>query len=60
MNNKGDIMTVYLIWLKAHFMDDRDQLKAIYDNKESAEEHAKRGDSYEIEEHDVLTKGDKA
>lgn len=49
-------MTVYLVWLKAHFMDDRDQLQAIYDNKKSAEEHAKRSDSYDIEEYEVLTK----
>lgn len=53
-------MTVYLVWQRSVFIDDRDELQCIYDNEESAKEHVKRGDCYEIEEHDVLTKGERA
>jgi len=46
-------MTVYLVWQKSVFIDDRDELQAIYNNKELAEEHANRGDSYLIEEYEI-------
>ena len=48
-------MTVYLVWRTPAMIADTYELEGIYDNKESAEEHAKRIEG-DVEEYEVLTK----
>ena len=50
-------MTVYLVWRSPVMIADTWEMEGIYDNKKSANKHAKRIEG-EVQEYDLLTKGD--